>query len=1017
METVCIPLELDAYSMTEQSCDGAAKISPITQPNYTSLRLESNYIQVGLPRILPKPSSFSSPPSPPQHDLLNHVDFHRCSPASLNPRLTDLGAQPPALRLNRLGVYLHWSIPYLYRNAVTSADTVPKSATNPNPTPNAAFRRVPNRYLLIRRISAHTPAEANVPPLKAWLIESDRLRNINELDDTYDLETDVTPFTSYEGDPNAPDSLRGQTEVFIGRRYDLESESWQEPGQASRNVPLTVFNSSNPLFADYVIHNSNVFSTIDDFQYKDKNGNIARLTMAKCDYTILGWHNEDVDPNQDPFGKGGAIGDLQSRLSTLHCTSSGLDDNTLGTTDPMRTLVFGSVYGVQWNRNPDPSAPKIVNPANDASINFTADTKMEPLSLGTTPLDAILTFLAAHKSDADKISGNANQSLASRILSLSELLYASEDTYGGRVKAQDLLLNSNYTPADGGISWHYDGKADSDGASKVPSSTPDPVSGKSALDYLADLNEFQRQLDAANRQLTTIKWSLFAQWFNFVTDPSNNDPTIMAAYKSTVQGLVATATQLSGKTLDNTGGLIGDVTAKIATIKPPQPPVDASGNVPPTPPAKVPCRQAACPTFFTRMDPTLCIAGMDAGYPPNYLDKVMIRLGSKLDSSKNVLGGDSFVTSILPPVLQESGKKILSEALSWTLPGGASTSTPSVELVGFKNWNGTQPFNPIFVEWTALYFHIPFPKYSVSLLSSPVGNNHTQIRYGIPAPALHDDPGATNDMRTVSGRCLILPQPSYSLSATLAGLFNATAPTLLPNNLQTKEQQAALLNDVQSIKFISAPLDGLTDHFLTRYQGSHVKPNVRPLGGSDVIPLEAATRTNAGFTTDVLKFIDAESGATPYGNLFDFRQASSAPFKPVTHGQMMLTGVNVIDKFGQAVCVPEPKRIRRLGGLPEAALPCLADNLCPSLIDVNGEIEMNTVIKNTEGVDASGYPLCPLVQLTPAINQDARINAEFMLRDGGNWRVASDWDNPIWSWVRRNFMNSPLLFFRLFVVI
>lgn len=884
------------------------------------------------------------------------------------------------------------------------------SSSNPNPNPNPAFRRVPNRYLLIRRIKDHKPPEATIPPLKAWLIESDRLRNINDLKDTIDLETDVSPFLSYDGDPNAPDSLRSQTEIFIGQSYDLETESWTEGGQGSKSVPLTVFNSSNPLFADYVIHNSNVFSTIDDFKYKDQSGNTARLTMASCDYTILGWHTEDNDPNQDPLGKGGSIGDLQTRLSALHCTSNGLDDHTLGLTDPMRTLVFGSIYDVIWDRNPDPSSPKIINPANDASTNFTAATNMEPLSLGTTPLDAILTFLAAHQSNTDSVSGKVSSDLASRILSLSELLYASEDTYGGRTKAQDLLLNANYTSTSGGNEWHYDGKTTS-GASKTPSPTPDPVSGKSELDYLAELTEYQSQLDAATRQLATIKWALFAQWFNFVTDPANNDPTIMGNYSSNVQGLITTATGLSGPNLDNTGSLIGALTANIASIIPPQPKPGAPG--PPPPPPKVPCRQATRPTFFTRMDPTLCIAGMDAGYPSNYLDKVMIRLRSQLQASTNILGADSFATTYLPPTLQESGKRILSEALSYVVPTSSSsiatsTSTAPIDPIGFKNWNRQQPFNPIFVEWTALYFHIPFVKYATSLLSSPVGNNHTHVRYGIPAPALHDDPNATNDMRTVSGRCLILPQPSYSLSASIASLFNATAPSLLPEALRSQDQQQALLNDVKSIKFISAPLDGLTDHLLTRYQGSHVKPNVRPLDGADVVPLDIATRTHAGFTTEVLRFIDAESSATPYGNLFDFSQAPAAPFKPVTHGQLMLTGVNVVDKFGQAVCVPQPTRVKRLGGLAEAVLPCLADNLCPSLITVNGATEMNTVIKNTAGVDASGYPLCPLVQLTPAINQEARINAEFMVQDGSNWRVATDWDNPIWAWVSRRLINYSL---------
>ena len=70
-ETVLVPLKLDAFALTPQTCSGANNsIAPITQPNYTFLRLHDNL-------IVP--------------DILDHVDLHQVSPASFNSRITDLG--------------------------------------------------------------------------------------------------------------------------------------------------------------------------------------------------------------------------------------------------------------------------------------------------------------------------------------------------------------------------------------------------------------------------------------------------------------------------------------------------------------------------------------------------------------------------------------------------------------------------------------------------------------------------------------------------------------------------------------------------------------------------------------------------------------------------------------------------------------------------------------------------------------------------------------------------------------
>src|SRR2546423_15676983 len=103
MEKACLPINLDAFVLCEKSCDGLSKIAPITQPNYVALRLDDNNLI--------------------QHDLLDPIDFHHVAPVQQNPRLTDIGSNPPVFRENRLGVHLHWSLPRCYRTARADADS------------------------------------------------------------------------------------------------------------------------------------------------------------------------------------------------------------------------------------------------------------------------------------------------------------------------------------------------------------------------------------------------------------------------------------------------------------------------------------------------------------------------------------------------------------------------------------------------------------------------------------------------------------------------------------------------------------------------------------------------------------------------------------------------------------------------------------------------------------------------------------------------------------------------------
>jgi hypothetical protein len=234
MENIAIPIDISAFALSPSCCDGPSKIGPITQPDYIGLRLDDSLIQ---------------------HDILDPVDFHLASPASNNVRLTDIGANPPALRQNRLGVYLHWSLPRFYRAGTIYADQAQKKPPPTTQDPSQpVYRPVPNRFLIVRSLSTQQPA-GKLPEFQTWIVESDRLRKINDIPNTVDLEVDVSPFVRYEGQADAPGVLDTQAEIFLGQRnehsgWQDQSKGWSEDTSANATFQdgLTVMDSSNPLF-------------------------------------------------------------------------------------------------------------------------------------------------------------------------------------------------------------------------------------------------------------------------------------------------------------------------------------------------------------------------------------------------------------------------------------------------------------------------------------------------------------------------------------------------------------------------------------------------------------------------------------------------------------------------------------------------------------------------------------------------------------------------------------------------
>lgn len=182
-------MQVQAFILNEAVADDPnAKIAPITQPNYTFLRLDQQTIQ---------------------SDLLDHIDLHYTSPRENNSRVRNLGTDAPLSQ--RFGAYISWVIPRAYRSgmAATKADGAKDRKqkqgfpTNQQGTPDYSapdFRAVPTRWLVVRHIDpasvkpSLSPAEGQRVQCRAWVVESDRKWDLDHIPTDDDLQVKYSPF-------------------------------------------------------------------------------------------------------------------------------------------------------------------------------------------------------------------------------------------------------------------------------------------------------------------------------------------------------------------------------------------------------------------------------------------------------------------------------------------------------------------------------------------------------------------------------------------------------------------------------------------------------------------------------------------------------------------------------------------------------------------------------------------------------------------------------------------------------
>ncbi|KAM5511512.1 hypothetical protein FOXYSP1_11612 [Fusarium oxysporum f. sp. phaseoli] len=1051
---VCIPIELSNFMLNCAVVDDPAQpknwcIGPLAQPDYTRV---SQY----------------------ENDPQRHIDLlHLYKDSKQNSRVVDPGTGD--VRQSRTGFYLQWHLPQVYRavaEVAPDAHEVRKDVwtrgfrtlqqekdgnvewktdglhSGGHHDPVCLYRAVPNRWLVWRWIDIDSVQPIDARPFintyEVFHIESNRCRNISDLGSDIDIEVDLSPFVQGDKDPE------DQADTFLGCKYGPGGEERPSKRRQQQYVPLSVFNSSNPLFVDFQPHNGNVFSMIDTFSYQKKtdDGKVVAtgfLTEATANYTVLGW----VDDKRLDILADGTLshGELLKKLK-LKLPKAASEDKKmaqwLAEKSPSRAVCHGSIYEVKWTAQRAPT--------NKGHTLASLMQSRMPLAVGQSTLDSSRAF-AKRLPDADpkenQFEDNADEPSQEEVAIVDDVIYEVQtftqdpaEAAKSEIAQRDRALLQGFTRASPGVLWKL---IDLDAGSRVigPPSPAKPSLQPSDIQKLklVKLRYLQAFRDACDWEIKQLRWDLFATWWKLKTSEQN----------MTRDRIKQTRTELTGglirELVDQEISQLQDVLEKMDLI------LDAD-QVKKTFPES---QKTPDEPFFQRKDPTVTLNGFVSPWKSERTGSLKVRLSTQLTGHSVDEGG-------IPAFVSESGREedfdegiaraidILDpkpdgmiynaiRALIYefcasranqktnTLELGNNTQPRSQSLTTLlkkqnghkaatrkafealeadkdsKNplvWNGTQ-FRPLFVEWEAVYFHLPFDKWSIQ--PSEADGYYWGLNEYI-------GKGHSSDIRAISGRELLRPQAGDEMLAVLGAMPGGTA--------EEREE----LTDTLDLPCLSFVLKGLSHHLSTRvYGGTHMMPSAKiyGVGPSTVQPALAGP----AFTQREISLMgDSAHRETPYAGTVDLSignskdgPGSGSPFKPVTHGQLVLTKLNIVDVFGQVISAVDINKSSDNELLERAINPYVSDAYsCSALVNPHGDETRiaNTVVGDQENRSA-------FVQIPPSINQQVRLNASFVTRspvmkstgsvDEPFRPIYEQWENPVWGWVVVNYANHGVQFF------
>ena len=414
-----------------------------------------------------------------------------------------------------------------------------------------------------------------------------------------------------------------------------------------------------------------------------------------------------------------------------------------------------------------------------------------PVAVGSSPLDALITIMHVnHYEDSPEHPDPVPQDL----IALHTLVDKLEEDPDSQLEGIDALHNSCFIPSDSGLRWHVSGTTDANQPIVPP---------ESELNDLKMVNGYQLFVDLCVRKLKSVQWLIWAKWWKWTTRRERGEEERIRV-KGIVQQYVISYNMIKGSA-DQTNGKIANITDRY----------------------KKKWESVPLSRYYIPKDPTVLLCGMKNPWPSDWTEPLAVRLDSQLvdipiSPPENFDTFQEESVAKFPTKLQGTVGKLLAEFynlgvkppredLKNPLPLYHDVPDPDTPdpKVTRDNWNETQAWFPIFVEWEIEYLHIHKDLWGLEERNA----------YGPPmlrSKIVDSQKIDRTNIRVLSGRGLIVPQVSKMLG-------NAVEK-LLKNKPTKANSDKTLRKDIQDllhkIPFLNITLSGIRDQLATRHRGT-----------------------------------------------------------------------------------------------------------------------------------------------------------------------------------------------------
>lgn len=687
------------------------------------------------------------------------------------------------------GIHIHWNLP----------DAMTKGGNNNDG--NLSFSSVPNRWLVNRIIITPTG-----PVRTSWVVESDVL---NET-----LPEEQLAITLPVKKINAAD----QDYRYAGM-YQAFDAQWIDPDTVNNfksltGQELTAVSSGDPSFAAFYPNCRSLFGFHDELKDVPITPNSEPVNIM---YEVTGWFS---NTKNDPLYNGKTKEQLNSAYNWTYSGDSVTSDYS---------LYSGLIQDILWN----PYNKYIVDQPNEQPINA-------KLAIGNTPTECFAAYFRNQLHPEIPFFETLLNAFQNGLL--SEFMQPKPDQLA---QLEEMLHQKTFASFNRGTIYQII-RQEKDSPEEIEVSLPLPLA-----ESLNQLNVYQQQCDFHNDYTSEFQWQLFSDWYKLVN--THEPSTQNTLYQIIYQNLGRTWPDIQ----ETTKELNDNLEAQLKLIKSQLALFDTQLKLKPTSPARY--WQPSEPVVLMVAD-SLTDAIRSKAIKQNYHDKIYLpcrttdQLITEITVDTQVIPANQFGSAALPdpnhlPYAELTNRLLLESLLLNTRLVGSVTDIPEKDLekallAAMKGlaqdtytftgtvpavvevaWWHSNPWFPIFSEWTVKYSPLEATEANGQLLNYSTGlftDNYT-IDQNAGGSILYN---GTINPATINFDKAQQYRSSAILSNSAATVFSAQLEQYLEYNPNETLKQIA--DELKVGVFASAPLSGINSLLSMQQQSMQLNIGVTP---------------------------------------------------------------------------------------------------------------------------------------------------------------------------------------------